>query len=270
MDDHIRSVLASFLDPINWCHLRETCRDTREWPLPTVDYDFIYFSISNRFYCMCQGVAYTVEDVREAINVLNRDYGKDLWHHSSELTLELKIVKFDRAKHSIAPLMTFKETQYVYDPEVASLHDLGRHYFGVKQAFPINSSSRWPFLSSFTIFCPKKPSSDPIFEDESGLLRYNGLKPKNPMNLEHIGIRKVCCTFCGRGDEESIACGPPFGSEVPGRIGPGGYEGNEHNIYYSPVWFGNGKNRLLCSGSSRDARNSWLVFKDTVELYNIL
>lgn len=268
MDDHIRSVLASFLDPINWCHLRETCRDATEWPLPTVDYDIIYFAINNGFDCMFQGVAFTVEDVREAINALNRDHSKDLWNYSSELTLELEIVKFDRVKHSIAPLMTFKENQYVYDPEMASLHDLGRHYFGVKQAFPVKVSSRWSSLSSFTIFAPENPSSDPVFEDDSGLLRYNGLKPKNPMNLEHIGIRKVCCTFCG-GDDESCECALPFGGEVPGRIGPGGYEGNEHIIYYSPVWFGNGKNRLLCSGS-RDARNSWLVFKDTVELYNIL
>jgi hypothetical protein len=257
LDNNIRSVLVSFLDPINWCRLRETCRDAREWPLPTVDYDFIYFAINNGFDCVYQGVAYTVEDVREAVNTLNRDYGTDLWH-CGEVRLALAIIKFDREKHPIAPLMTFEDYQYVENDGVAELYDLGQHYFGVKYAFPIQSS--------FTVFQPEDPNSDPIFEEDDEFCKFNGLNPKNRMDLEHIGIRGLCCTFCGQSDR--WRCDIRGCDRVRGRIGPGGYEETENIIFYSPAWFGDGKNSLLCSGPEVAGQKSWLIFSDTIVLWD--
>lgn len=272
MDMNVRSAIALYLDPLNWCSLRTTCKEAKEWPIPTVDYDFIYFAISNSFDTVYQGVAHAIKDVKEAIMALQRTQGRELWNHGS-LCLALTIVKFDREKHPIVPLLKFQDYQYYGDPYPAELDELGEHYFGVKSAFPFP-------MAWISFFDPEDKDSFPIFEDENDekkWKRYNNLKPQSYMNLEHIGIRELCCTYCGQGSggfglPVGCMCDIRFGGHEkgPDRVGPGGDEGNEEIIYYSPAWFGgdsNGQSELV-SGPEGAKEKSWIIWLDEIRLWD--
>jgi len=114
-----------------------------------------------------------------------------------------------------------------------------------------------------------KATNEPVLEDEwrgehwDFASRYGRLKPKSPMVLEHIGIREVCCSLCG---QISDACRCYFEHDMKEELGHDGEDEDECLLYYSPAWFGNGKNRLLCSGPDDKDVKSWIIFADTIHL----
>ena len=272
LDARTRARVAEYLDPLDWWSLRKTCQkavNTWPKPKPEVEYDFVYFSLSNAFDCVWHGVAHTLDDVRAALLSLQDDAPKytDFWQQD-QLHLTAELFRFDRAaNHPIVPLLRFEDWQYYeLDDFPATLHELGCRYFGVESvlACPLGRGS------SFSFWGPEDEDSEPRCEDGFGnyLQWCKGLEPRTPrMNLEHIGIRKLGCTSCG----QSHGCTCSMFRRNADYVGPGGSEGNDSIIYYSPRWFGDGKSSLLCHGST-DANNpeqkTWIIFDDTTSLWD--
>ena len=266
LDENVRSVIAAYLVPVDWCRLRTTCRDSKEWPVPTINYDFIYFAISNGWNLMWHGVAHTLKDIQDALISLHKTASGALWIEDCEVTLHVDIVKFDRDTHPIAPLMTFEARQFGKDMSPACIHELGKHYFGVKCAFSLQSFDAR--CNCFFVKAPDDPVGLPVIDDNFHclLIRFSEKTPKSRMNLEHIGIRNICCSYCGR--DSHCVCHPQiFDADdyvprfAPKWIGPGGESGYGHIIFYSPTWFGNGSNRMLCSGPEGQAGKTWIIFE---------
>lgn len=197
-----------------------------------------------------------MQDVRNAITNLHETSSNELWGTARDVQLYLKIVAFDREKHSIVPIIAIKVSRCLEKMHEIMLQELGKHYFGVKLAFPPLSNGY------FTLGKPHILQSTPVFreEEETTLKQFDRLRPRSlPMNLERFGILRVCCSVCGQ--DSLCTCRFKFGpGKGPKRTGPGGKEQNENIIYYSEEWFKGGQNTLLHSGPQGEGFKRWVVF----------
>ena len=154
---NVRNVISRYLDSSAWQSLRTTCRDFKQRHFLQVDCDFVYFAIDNRSDIMRQGVVYALSDVREVLYTLHRTKSNELWTTRDEIVLlHVRFIKFD-------PLIIFEGCQSYVVNRVASMHELGRHYFGVKYAVPLSISQR---THGFKCWKPVDPNDDPILEGE--------------------------------------------------------------------------------------------------------
>jgi hypothetical protein len=77
------------------------------------------------------------------------------------------------------------------------------------------------------------------------------------MNLEHVGISQLHCSHCG--NHRTLG-------ECQCHVPPENEDGNECVMVYSTRWFGDGKNRIICSGPEIEAvgNKNWIVFSDGI------
>ena len=75
-------------------------------------------------------------------------------------------------------------------------------------------------------------------------------------------------------DDESCRCRtfPPLDPSSSfysvEKLGPGGSEGDEYRIYYSPRWFGRDKNTVEYTGPSNQDTKNYVIFADETDLYS--
>eukprot|EP00542_Grammatophora_oceanica_P006328 CAMPEP_0194069886 /NCGR_PEP_ID=MMETSP0009_2-20130614/87880_1 /TAXON_ID=210454 /ORGANISM="Grammatophora oceanica, Strain CCMP 410" /LENGTH=516 /DNA_ID=CAMNT_0038723111 /DNA_START=133 /DNA_END=1683 /DNA_ORIENTATION=+ len=182
-----RDLVASYLTLFDvQKKLRPVCVDTFwNWkkPAPTIDYDFIYFAISDGVYHVWHGVAYTVHDMVKVIK----------WANDGEMRLSFQFVRFDRTQ-SIVPLLRFMDSAHRENDEKAmgQMDEIGELYCGVT----CTKLQQWPYdIYSFVGGENwNDRDGDSTNDDLVHALRYcKDLTPREPrLNLSHdVGIKSL-------------------------------------------------------------------------------
>jgi hypothetical protein len=171
--------------------------------------------------------------------------------------IHVSLIKFDREKYSVVPLMKYIDMQSYQDCAVDNVHKLGMSYFGVRSAVPISESLRKEEFCGIQDKDPGKWQADVKGTFHNLYCCFRNLKPKHRMNLEHVGIRQLHCSHCGN---HRTLC------ECQWHVPPEDEDGNECVMFYSTRLFGDGKNRIVCSGPESEAagNKNWIVFSDGI------
>lgn len=141
--------------------------------------------------------------------------------------------------------------------QFSNVHKLGTSYFGVRSVVPISESLRKEGFTVFKITILAKWQADVKGTFHNLYVCFRNLKPKHRMNLEHVGIRQLHCSHCG--NHRTLG-------ECQCHVPPENEDGNECVMVYSTRWFGDGKNRIICSGPEIEAvgNKNWIVFSDGI------
>jgi hypothetical protein len=134
--------------------------------------------------------------------------------------------------------------------QFSNVHKLGTSYFGVRSVVPISESLRKEGFTVFKITILAKWQADVKGTFHDLYVCFRNLKPKHRMNLEHVGIRQLHCSHCG--NHRTLG-------ECQCHVPPENEDGNECVMVYSTRWFGDGKNRILCSGPPRNWSGAWAI-----------
>lgn len=267
LDDNIKSRIASYLDPVIWWHLQQTCRSNRLWPKPPpeVDYQAIYFWFSDDHFCAWQGVARTMRGVEDAIKYLyaqDREKTKEEW---KEYSVNVKFLTFDITKGTILPLLTYEKTQSKEDPCPARLHEQASKVLGVGLSPIAAGSGEW---ETYKIW-PNGEHPEQIapgYTFGTMLKWLNDYESSDLVDLDYIDCKPTSCPDCGETDKD-CQCPRDFDYIRSLDIDKRGWR-ESSDIWYNPKWFSKQKMVTKRATLPKSQTTDWKIFSDTVYIYH--